>query len=444
MSIALTNRVENVLQRHVKSVATVLLFALLAYASTCYALTTFSFTDIADTSTVAPGAGAETFATFGLPSISSGTVAFLGQTALVQGIYTGDGSALSVVANTTMAAPGGGGTFTLFGLPTISGSTAAFVAQPAGIYTGNGTLSALTRAGSPAPGGGLFTSFGSLASIDGPGAVAFRASTDAGVTGIYTATPSGGSTLLSRLVAVGDPAPGGGTFTSFGEPSSENGTVAFGANTNTGVSGIYTATPSGGSTLLSSLVAVGDPAPGGGTFTLLGDPSIDAAGTVSFFATTSLGSGIFTATSGGGLTILAGTATPIPDGAGNFTSFGDPAIDGGDIAFLGSGLAGQLGLYLAVSGVPFKVVDLTDTVFGKTLESLGFFNEGLSGGALTFFAQFTDGSRAIVRADATPAVPEPATLLLVAAGLGAAVLLRRLARGRGRGECETARLRGVK
>jgi PEP-CTERM motif len=418
-----------IVERHVKTAATVLSFAVLAHASACYAVPTFTFTDIADTSTVAPGTGGETFATFGVPAISSGTVAFLGQTTLVQGIYTATGSSPSVIADTTMAAPGGGGTFTTFGLPTISAGTTAFVALPAGIYTGNGTLSALTRAGSPAPGGGLFTSFGSSASIDGAGTVAFRASTDAGVTGIYTATPSGGSTLLSRLVAVGDPAPSGGTFTSFGEPSIENGTVAFRAHTNTGVSGIYTATPSGGSTLLSRRVAVGDAAPGGGIFTLLGDPSIDAAGTVNFFAFTSAGTGIFTATSGGGLTIVAGNSTPIPDGAGNFTSFGSPAIDAGDVAFLGSGLAGQLGLYLAISGDLFKVVDLTDTVFGKTLENLGFFNEGLSGNALTFFAQFTDGSRAIVRADATPAVPEPATLLLVAAGLVVALLVRRLAHG---------------
>ena len=416
-------------ERHVKAAATVLSFAVLAHASTCYGLPTFTFTDIADTSTVAPGAGGEAFATFGLPSISSGTVAFPGQTTLVQGIYTGGGSPLSVIADTTMAAPGGGGTFTTFGLPIINAGTTAFVALPAGIYTGGGTLSALTRAGSPAPGGGLFTSFGTFASIDGAGTVAFRASTDAfGVSGIYTATPSGGSTLLSRLVAIGNPAPSGGTFTSFGEPSIENGTVAFHANTNTGVSGIYRATPSGGSTLLSRLLAVGDPAPGGGIFTLLGGPSINAAGTVSFFAFTSLGTGIFTATSGGGLTILAGTSTPIPNGAGNFTSFGSPAIDGEAVAFLGFGLAGQLGLYLAVSGDLFKVVDLTDTVFGKTLESIGFFNEGLSGSALTFLAQFTDGSRAIVRADGTAAVPEAATLLLVAAGFVAALLVRRLAR----------------
>ena len=419
-----------IVERHVKAAATVLSFAVLAYASTCYAVPTFTFTDIADTSTVAPGTGGETFATFGVPSINSGTVAFLGQTALVQGIYTGSGSPPSRIADTTMMAPGGGGTFTTFGLPTISAGTTAFVALPAGIYTGDGTLSALARAGlSPAPGGGLFTSFGSFASIDGAGTVAFRASTDAGVTGIYTATPSGGSTLLSRLVAVVDPAPSGGTFTSFGEPSIENGTVAFRARTNTGVSGIYTATPSGGSTLLSRLVAVGDAAPGGGIFTLLGDPSIDAAGTVSFFAFTSLGTGIFTAKSGGGLTIVAGTSTPIPNGAGDFTAFGNPAIDGEAVAFLGFGLASQLGLYLAVSGDLFKVVDLTDTVFGKTLESIGFFNEGLSGSALTFLAQFTDGSRAIVRADGTAAVPEPATLLLVAAGLVVALLVRQLAHG---------------
>ena len=397
----------------------IVLLAMLASASLSWAGPTFTFTDIADTATVAPGAGGDAFATFGSPSISYGTVAFLGQTALVQGIYTGAGSTPSLVANTTTAAPGGG-TFTMFDLPTISAGTAAFVALPAGIYTGGGTLNAFARAGSPAPGGGVFSSFGSLASIDNAGTVAFRAVTDTGVSGIYTATPSGGSTLLSRLVASGDLAPSGGTFTSLDEPSIENGTAAFHAVTNTGVSGIYTATPSGGSTLLSRLVAVGDPASGGGTFTLLDDPSIDASGTVSFFASTSLGTGIFIASSGGGLTILAGTSTPIPGGAGDFTSFGNPAIDGDAVAFRGLGGAGQLGLYLAAGGELFKVVDLTDAVFGRTLEDIEFFNEGLSGNSLAFSAQFTDGSRAIVRADGTSAVPEPTTFALL--GLGFAGL----------------------
>ena len=340
----------------------IVLLAMLASASLSWAGPTFTFTDIADTATVAPGAGGGVFATFGSPSISSATVAFLGQTALVQGIYTGAGGTRSLVANTITAAPGGG-TFTMFDLPTISAGTTAFVALPAGIYTGSGTLNAFARAGSPAPGGGVFSSFGSLASIDNAGTVAFRAVTDTGVSGIYTATPSGGSTLLSRLVAVGDPAPGGGTFT------------------------------------------------------LVGDPSINASGTVSLFASTSLGTGIFTASSGGGLTSLAGTSTPIPGGAGDFTSFGNPAIDGDAVAFLGLGGAGQLGLYLAAGGELFKVVDLTDAVFGKTLEDIEFFSEGLSGNSLAFSAQFTDGSRAIVRADGTSAVPEPTTFALLGLGL---------------------------
>jgi hypothetical protein len=55
---------------------------------------------------------------------------------------------------------------------------------------------------------------------------------------------------------------------------------------------------------------MGASAPGGGTFTGFGDPAI-SGGTVSLFGTTTLAQGIYTA-DGGILTRIADTTTAIP------------------------------------------------------------------------------------------------------------------------------------
>src|SRR5437764_1334177 len=114
---------------------------------------------------------------------------------------------------------------------------------------------------------------------------------------------------FQQIAITGAIAPGGGTFTGFGDPSISTGTAAFFGTTSL-VQGVYTGT--GASTsLIANTLFVG---PGGGIFTGFGDPSI-SSDTIAFFGTTSLARGIYTADAGI-LTRIADTGTAIPDGSG--------------------------------------------------------------------------------------------------------------------------------
>ena len=60
---------------------------------------------------------------------------------------------------------------------------------------------------------------------------------------------------------------------------------------------------------------------------------------------------------------VADLNTAIPDGAGNFTGFaGAPTISGDAVAFLGTGVGGQQGIYRFVPPNPIKVADLSTPI----------------------------------------------------------------------------------
>ena len=120
------------------------------------------------------------------------------------------------------------------------------------------------------------------------------------------------------------------------------------------------------------------PIPGGtGTFTGFGvAPSIDG-GDVAFIG---FGDPGFTAlgiysTVGGTLGVVANLNTPIPGGTGNFTNLGsnfdNPSIDGGVVAFHGTG-TGQQGIYSKVGGTLGAVADLNTPIPGGTGNFTGF------------------------------------------------------------------------
>ncbi len=132
----------------------------------------------------------------------------------------------------------------------------------------------------PAPGGGTFLRVADAA-FSARGDIVFWGFVegDPRESGIFVARESGQIDLIART---GDPAPGGGTFTSFaGGPSiSSNGHIAFAATTSVGEGrGVYASEVAGG---LRAVARPGDPAPGGSTFVDARAPGINARADVVF------------------------------------------------------------------------------------------------------------------------------------------------------------------
>jgi hypothetical protein len=131
----------------------------------------------------------------------------------------------------------------------------------------------------------------------------------------------------------------------------------------------------------------------------------------------------------GGVAIMSGDGgalTPRVSTVGPFSSLGDPTINAaGEIAFSAGLDAGGVGIYTGADPVANKVIASGDTLFGHTVNSISFFRGLNDSGQIAFYANFSDGTQDIFRAD--PTVPAPGALLtaLMGAVPGAALLLRR-------------------
>ncbi len=108
---------------------------------------------------------------------------------------------------------------------------------------------------------------------------------------------------------------------------------------------------------------------------------------------------------------LADTATPIPEGSGNFASFGPVAVSETDVAFLGGDSAGRAGIYDTSGSGLVKVVAVGDKIGAKMISGLNFSRSGLYGDLITFQASFTDGSEGIFTVSATPPADFRVTLV---------------------------------
>ena len=217
-----------------------------------------------------------------------------------EGVFLAKDGGLTAIALAGGDAPGVvGGTFVEFDAPALNNNDeVVFVAivrhgretSQVLYLRSDGRLRKLLAEGDPLPGGGKFDKFG-LPSINNRGVVAFPASLD------HAPDPGGifvtGTRDLKLLARVGGPAPDGRTMVRFSEHVAidDDDTIAFGAQLGLGkaaVEAVMTVDTTG----LTLVAAGGGDAPGGGRFSGFGPwPAVGPAGRIVFIASVEDGPG---------------------------------------------------------------------------------------------------------------------------------------------------------
>ena len=350
---------------------------------------------VADSNTIEPCTG-QRFDFFTFPSISSGDVAFQGQTDR-NNYRTLDGQ---LVCNARPGDPApDGGTFVDLGMPLINFGTVAFWAQTTqhtGIYGRSGSKGPLMIVNNDTqiPGKGVkFSGFDTtpVAETQQYGFVGHGA-------GDYSGVFVASGTVVTRIADTGTPMPGGsGNFTYFESPAiSSQGIAFFGSRSVSGRAtdaGIYYA----GSSPLTAVANLKTPAPDGGTFVGFGQPAL-ADRLAAFHAKTSQGNdGIYAVTIGSRMDTVADLNTPVPGGVGTFKGFqSDPAAANGMVAFRAYSDIGA-GLYLWNGSSLSKIIDVNDTIGGVGIVYFGFGTNDLSSGEISFYAVLKNNVMGIYR-----------------------------------------------
>lgn len=271
------------------------------------------------------------------------------------GIFVESGQTLSRVVRSSLTGNGdpapGGGTFLGLLQSSISSSGSeiafsGFTLTDSGIYvSSNGQISLAVDANAPVPGD--IGSFGavSLNAINDQGQTAFLAQPFPFPNGMYVGA-NGQFTLIAQD---GDPAPGGGAFSlgfpdsRFGPVINNHGDVVFAADLSIGGRGVFLFHQG----TLTRIVGPGDPSPDGSTFFSADAPTINASGQVAFSGETSAtGFGVFLFSAGAVLKV----AIPGDRTTGHTTiTFADqPQVnDLGEVAFGADLSTGDTAVFVA-------------------------------------------------------------------------------------------------
>lgn len=318
-----------------------------------------------------------------------------------EGLFIANGTGIRKIAVEGDPAPGGGtlSGFAKHPIPSLNDAgTVAFAAAVSGGRTvegvfvvSGGRLQAVARAGDAAPG----VPAGTLAALDAPvlnnrGDVAFLATVRRGresLEAIYVKTAG----RLRKVVAQGDPAPAGGSFAGFGVPVlNDRGQVAFPAVVEGRAvpGGLFVAD----SSAIRMVVGAGEATPLGGIFAKFSERiALNETGTLTFLATLKdapVASAIFTVGDGGVRPVVA-LGDPAA-GGGVFSHFGlwpTMAADG-SIAYTAAVDRGAttVAVFVTAPSGSHRVVGVGDDLPGVgPLASFGLYPiVAISGGRVTF------------------------------------------------------------
>lgn len=373
--------------------------------STASAQSNWTFGKIADTNTPYP-TGAGFFESFNEePSFSNGNVAFRaeGGDPVRQAVIKSSFNALSVVADTFTNVPGGG-TFTSFGTvpPSISGLNPVVFTSfiPGGVFREpdiGTTPVVIADTTTPVPGtGGNFSQFDFFSpSVSGTNSI-FRCGDSANSfqPGIY-----GEINGTLKTIAKFGANPGGPTLGGISGGTISGTNVGFYAVSN-GRQGVYLHQGA-----ITRLADTNNSIPGGfGSFTGFGVSPFRGPSTsgihVAFLGDGSSGQlGVYHTI--GGLVRAADKSTAIPGGSGNFLSFGPPSLGFDNLIFRGNGSSAQVGIYFikaSLGSAPQKVIARGDSLDGKVVDSVNVGRESIDDTGnqqFAFWVKFTDQSEGI-------------------------------------------------
>ncbi|MBX3427911.1 MAG: hypothetical protein KF688_19685 [Pirellulales bacterium] len=345
----------------------------------------YTFVNVADLTNPAPSGA---FQYYYAPTISGSTATFSGKfgESFADGLFTGAGGSLTVIAKQGDAPPAGG--INTIGNYASSGAGVAFWASfgsgGEGVFRSeNGVLTTIALKGGAAP-VGAYEEFGSPA-VSGS-AVAF--------TGHYddlekTAVVRGSGGPQTIIAKSGDAAPVG-SFRGLYDVSISGNSVAFVGGYDTDGEGVFRGSGGG----LTTIAKTGDTAPTGVFEAFYG--SAISGDAVAFAGSYQGGEGIFIG-NGGPLTTIVKTGDPAPIGV--FTDGSRPAFSHGVAAFLGYYDNDDAhGIFLGSGGPLAAVVKTSDPLFGSTVVDLGLdvfgFDAGGSGN-LAFSYALANGQEGI-------------------------------------------------
>ncbi len=283
------------------------------------------------------------------------------------GIYVARGSALSRIVATGDPSPLGGTFIELSSMALNRRGTVVFVGSalggvPQAIYfTGGTKLKKVVAVNDPAPGGGVLREI-SHVTLNNGDAVALAARVEHGKTPRVLLLASGG--VLEKVVGAGDPTSVGGRFTEFMNLAiNSQGEMAFEGRVHGGssTSGIFVGSKSG----VRKVAVVGDPSPVGGIFNHLALPLLNDHGDVLFWASLEGGevpAGLFLA-SGGTIKKVVARGDPLP-GGGRLSFIGlSYSFNGSGMAAFEAAITGveaSTGIFLAQDGTVTPVVRVGD------------------------------------------------------------------------------------
>jgi hypothetical protein len=378
----------------------------------------WSFTQIADTTTTVPG-GSGAFTGFYAPAADAAGVTFwgrrfVGSSTVSEGIYRQSAGVLQRIADlSTPVPPPRMGNFQSFNIRPASGGGAVGLLDRAtssmgsgGVYTSTGSaITRITDYTDPVPNNPTehWDHFGGL-SVDGSqGAYVGSLSQPWFVFGFSGST----RTLIAQS---GSPQPynPGGTFNSFGEvTATSQGRLLFHGvgGGPVGQDGLYTAPVTGG-----PLTVVADrtsPVPGhpGMAFDFFNHNGdyLDLDGPSAAFLAQYGGnqSGVFT-TLGGALRTVIDTQTHIPGRSDFFTTFDSVSVSGDKVAFVGSN-GNYVGLFAEVGGVLGRALQPGDHIGSRTVSGFIMGSGALYQDTLAVNVYFTDGTSGVFAGHLVPA-----------------------------------------